>query len=509
VNIIYNRQVFYKASLFSIVLVLLLVSFTSSAATAENVSPTITETQIASNGSAFNPAIYGDRIVWEDHREDNEYPFISDIYMYDLSTKKETQITTSGSAYSPDIYGDRIVGIDDRNRLYDIYVYDLSTNKEIAIATDQSISYDSPASIYGDRIVWQESGYKIYIYDLSTNKKTEISNVPAWISDMRPDICDDKIVWQDMRNASGEDDGNILLRPDIYMYDVSTNKETRITTSESAGYPSIYGDRIVWCDNDIYMYDLSTSKETQITNSGSSVNGYRSPEIYGDKITWTDTRNNKEGENWDIYMYNLSSSMEIQVTTNKSEQRNPVIHGDRIVWEDRRNGGYPNSDIYMATLTWAEEPPLDDHNMDDSNGTDNETQLPDNDSDNGDETGTDNETQVPDNESDTGTDNGIDNETQIPDNCSSELTPLVRTQALKKYVECTYKCHVKTKTGLATLLDTSMYHYENCDNTKAVSMLKSFIHLAEKMKECKQISADEADYMFREAKIIIDQIETN
>ena len=52
-----------------------------------------------------------------------------------------------------------------------------------------------------------------------------------------------------------------------------------------------------------------------------------------------------------------------------------------------------------------------------------------------------------------------------------------------------------------------MCHYENCDNAKAVSMLKSFIRIAEKMKVCKQISAEEADYMIKEANKIIDQIE--
>ena len=54
------------------------------------------------------------------------------------------------------------------------------------------------------------------------------------------------------------------------MYDLSTSKETRITTNESDQiYPAIYGDRIVWQDDrnghmDVYMYDISTSKETRI-----------------------------------------------------------------------------------------------------------------------------------------------------------------------------------------------------------------------------------------------------
>jgi beta propeller repeat protein len=70
------------------------------------------------------------------------------------------------------------------------------------------------------------------------------------------------IVWADKRN--GQD------KPDIYMYDISTHKETRITTSGSVSYPAIYKNRIVWLDNrngndsdsnyedyDIYMYDIS------------------------------------------------------------------------------------------------------------------------------------------------------------------------------------------------------------------------------------------------------------
>ena len=183
-------------------------------------------------------------------------------------------------------------------------------------------------------------------------------------------------------------------------------------------------------------------------------------------------------------MYNFSTASETRITTSGSAIY-PAIYGDRIVWMDGRNG---NPDIYMFTLASVEVPPLDSNNT----GTD---------------TGADNETQIPDNESGNGDDTGTDNGTKVPDNCPSKLTPLDRAQALKEYVECTYKCHVKTKAGLATLLDSSMCHYEYCDNAKAVSMLKSFIHLVGKMKVCKQISAEEADYMIREANKIIDQIE--
>ena len=68
--------------------------------------------------------------------------------------------------------------------------------------------------------------------------------------------------------------------------------------------PAIYGDRVVWeiirnegSNNDIYMYNVSTSKETQITTSGKA----NYPAIYEDKVVWTDYRN----ENNHIYMCNL------------------------------------------------------------------------------------------------------------------------------------------------------------------------------------------------------------
>jgi len=105
---------------------------------------------------------------------------------------------------------------------------------------------------------------------------------------------------------------------DIFMYDLSTLKETQITTSGLATNAVIYGDRIVWEDNrsgndDIYMYDVITSKETPVTTSGSAY----SPAIYGDRIVWEDWRNG----NGDIYMYNLYTSNETQITTNESDKR--------------------------------------------------------------------------------------------------------------------------------------------------------------------------------------------
>lgn len=133
---------------------------------------TSTETQVTTNRSASNPKVYDDRIVYMEN---------NNIYLYNLSTSMETQITFNGShedhhaiyvGRNLALYGDRIVWQDHRNGNWDIYMYDLSTNKETQITTSGSAS--CPA-IYGDKIVWEdyrndrENMYycSIYMYDFS------------------------------------------------------------------------------------------------------------------------------------------------------------------------------------------------------------------------------------------------------------------------------------------------------------------------------------------------------
>ena len=109
-----NKKRLYLITLVSISLLtfVILISFVASAEssndnTLSNVSipPDAAITQITTSGSAQNPAIYKDRIVYSDHRNGK-----FQIYMYNLSTSEDIEITRSKlSVFNPDIYEDRIV----------------------------------------------------------------------------------------------------------------------------------------------------------------------------------------------------------------------------------------------------------------------------------------------------------------------------------------------------------------------------------------------------------------
>jgi beta propeller repeat protein len=276
------------------------------------------------------PAIYGDKIVWEDYRNSN-LPIIvqSDIYSYDLSTNIESGIcTNTDNQLFPAIYGDKIVWQDYRNGKFDIYMYDISLCVETKITP--VISDGRYPDIYGDKIVWQDSrngNGDIYLYDLSAGVETPICTNPEF--QWYPAIYDDKIVWNDGRN------GNY----DIYMYDLSTGTETQITTDPAdQWFASIYDEKIVWEDYrngynnpDIYLYDLSTGISAQITTDPSI---QVRPDIYGDIIVWEDERKG----NSDIFMYNLGENFEKWITVNNKDQKNPAIYGNKIVWQDFRDG---------------------------------------------------------------------------------------------------------------------------------------------------------------------------
>lgn len=355
-----NKKIYSVAlATIALMLFLFLVLSTSSAATAQSSLPAINETKITTSGSTGFPDIYGDRIVYMDWHDENE---LSDVYVHNLSTKKETRIPTSGLTGFPKIYGDRIVysALNMSNGRADIYMYNLSTSKESRITSSGISGFPD---IYGDRIVYINSlGGRgdIYLYDLSTKKETPIvvNRYPGI-----PAIYNDRIVFHEW-------DSRLLKHSDIKMYNLSTSEEIQINTSGSAVLPAIYGNRIVYYNAshgkpDIYMFDLSTKEETKVTTnetSNGTSNGYGSLAIYGSRIVWLDRPHIEDLQPggklcYNIYMYDLSTSNGTKISTSESLINYLAIYGNKIVWSGYNTvpgniipGNNSTVDIYMCTV---------------------------------------------------------------------------------------------------------------------------------------------------------------
>lgn len=286
-------------------------------------------------------------------------------------TINETQITTNASdQYYPNIYGDTVVWFDTRKEGWNLYTYNLSTSRESPFPINGTMPYHP--SIYGNRIVWgdlistntdsNECSYLlpvIYMYDLSTSKQTQVSGSHAAMS---PAIYGDRIVWMDSRNSGKWDYMDSTVNWNIYTYNISTSKETRLFSNKSMKmFPAIYKDKIVWMDSRNggtgNYWNLTGNWDIYMynlsTHKGAQITTDPSsqmyPTIYEDTIVWIDSRNG----NWEIYGYNLTTCKEIKINASRLwHYHSPSIYGNRIVWMDTRNGDW---EVYMYDLLTSRE----------------------------------------------------------------------------------------------------------------------------------------------------------
>jgi len=167
-------------------------------------------------------AIDGSTIVWTDMRHadmdvashaGNDAAYNNEIYAYDLNTGEERRLTASPkNDQSPDISGNTVTWLRQEDyQKADIFAFDLESGLEIQVS---------------------HSGYAAF----------------------SPSIYGDKIVWTDARSSDGNTTNDVVINgqgpsADIYLYDLETETETRLTTTEEwkVGQSSvIYGDYMVY-----------------------------------------------------------------------------------------------------------------------------------------------------------------------------------------------------------------------------------------------------------------------
>ncbi len=228
-------------------------------------------------------------------------------------------------------------------------------------------------AISGSTVVWQDYRNKenpaydpsgcnqvrdctaadIYVRDLSTGSEQRLTTAAEG---MDPDIDGDLVVWRDWNTGK------------IVVHDLADGTWRNASTMDGTVQmvtPAVSGSTVVWTDyrnsskyGDIYMRDLSRPADEPLSRASTDPaipevkKDKRRPDIDGDIVVWEDWRNAYQDDwgwwhNPDIYMKNLSTGVEQSVCTDTSDQYSPAVAGNRVYWMDYRSG---NWDIYMLDL---------------------------------------------------------------------------------------------------------------------------------------------------------------
>jgi beta propeller repeat protein len=217
----------------------------------------------------------------------------------------------------PAIYGDRIVWEDWRGGWPQIYLYNATSGDEEHLFLDSG--YQTHPDIWEDWVVWQNygnEGYSIQLYNLENRNLTTVAQVTGdWAI---PRISSNTIVWSDLSDIDAP----------VFCYNIQ--EQSTLTLTSMGGNPDIWNDTVVWEDwrdqenwyYHIYTYDLGTGTETQITGNPSY---QQKPRISGDNIVYVDG-----GE---IHTVNLVTGVDMLLNAGGYGD-NPVIYGDLVAYED-------------------------------------------------------------------------------------------------------------------------------------------------------------------------------
>lgn len=187
---------------------------------------------------------------------------------------------------------------------------------------------------------------------LSGGPLTSISKDYGWLLSM----SGSRIVWH---ARSG-------IYSNIVLYDPKTKQQSFVSpVAASQAYARIEGDQVVWVDarnsatkmllvkgnHDIYHYNLSTKKETAITTDAAV---QLEPDVSGDWVVWEDWRNTPGGDplvddsNSDIYAYNLKTKTEVQLTDFPGRELSPRVDNGRVFYRKLDAKGRAN--LFMIDL---------------------------------------------------------------------------------------------------------------------------------------------------------------
>ncbi|MEK6963583.1 MAG: MopE-related protein [Nanoarchaeota archaeon] len=330
------------------------------------------EEKIASNnGLAYEDysSTYKDAIVYQSDKTG-----YSQIYLYNTTSGTTTQITSYLSNHKyPRIYKEKIVYQDDRNHnwpanpYYDIFMYNLTSGTETKITSQTTATFPN---IYENRITWLDyrnhaalpDSWDVYLYDLNDHTEKRITTQPTVYFGYTPDIFASYITWADQRNDPNRSPPANINKTDIYIYDLTKNQETKISTPNKTWSPTTDGNYVAYVGrNDlpgggftaltIYLYDILKKKERPYIEVSQGTYGlqlrqgnvaYTTQICQGPCIPNTGQRQE--------HVKNVNTNIDKKLTTDKPDHLNPSIWND-ITSYTHWNGSTNAYDVYYLNIS--------------------------------------------------------------------------------------------------------------------------------------------------------------
>ena len=309
-----------------------------------------------------NPAIWGNKIVWEGDQAGNW-----DIYYCDFAGNRQVYQVTQNAAHQTDakIYGNKIVWKDLRNGNPDVYMFDLGKDCVFGTADDGGekqitnlLSGEVSPDIYQEKIIWTDLSDGIHLLDLISGKQILI---PDSRGALTPVIYGDWITWQDGNNQG-----------DLWIYNYKTYEKQKAPaagTMHQRANPDLFDNQTLfeqWADQsdgDLWScdYDLIWLSNPGITHPALQKN----PAIYQNSWVWDDNRNltgDSCDAGFDVYLgkmldvsfdqsydpvNGMESDLTIRLSADEKYQQKPDIWRNVVVWQDARNSDW---DIYATAL---------------------------------------------------------------------------------------------------------------------------------------------------------------
>ncbi|WP_312113963.1 TolB family protein [Brevibacillus reuszeri] len=208
-----------------------------------------------------------------------------------------------------------------------VTLYNLGKNTETKIGSKSS-KKTSP-KVDGDYVVWIDEDSSVNLYDISKGKEKRISESSGTIADV--EIADNHVVWSN-KTSKGTD---------IYLYNIDTGDEEKVSTSGKATRPVVSESYVAWEDSrdgnaDIYYYDIDTKEEeAAVTGRGNQIR----PSIYSDTILYE----NEAAENTQIYEYDITTGKNKKVTDGSTDKNYVHLYKSSYVYID--DGDLKSADL--------------------------------------------------------------------------------------------------------------------------------------------------------------------